>query len=268
MCRRYADRDPKKFKRIGHPLAVFIALGTTFLLYVVQMLYVAPQFLNEQVYKLYCILFVFIVYNILANMLACYRTTSSVASLSRDRKVPVPGEEHLWRYCDSCHKMAPPRSWHCTLCECCILKRDHHCIFTASCIGHNNHRYFFWFTFYTALGTSLCLASTIVLLANDCMTAPRPSILVLFDGSHFYHNLLFTFTQLAWVGTVTMFLFQIQVVYLNASYYKICNCTYNLGVRENCRIIMGQRGLWTFLSPAVKSPLPHDGTQWQIKQSK
>ncbi|KAH8340509.1 hypothetical protein KR059_000348 [Drosophila kikkawai] len=261
ILHHYAGRNPKKFVRLGHPLAVVLGLSTSVLLFLVQMLHVAPQLLSEVLCKLYWILAIFIMYNILGNMLACHRATSSVANLPEERQVPAAEEKHLWQHCDLCQKLAPPRSWHCKLCECCILKRDHHCIFTAACIGHNNHRYFFWFTFYAALGTGLCLVSTFVLLVRNLL------VLQLINFSTFLDTLLFSITLFSWVAAVIMFAFQIHVVYLNNSYYQILDRSYDLGVRSNCRIIMGERGMWTFLSPSIKSPLPHDGTKWQLKQS-
>ncbi|MCP3662069.1 MAG: hypothetical protein GY696_06160 [Gammaproteobacteria bacterium] len=31
-----------------------------------------------------------------------------------------------WRYCYLCQLNAPPRAYHCPVCELCVLKRDHH----------------------------------------------------------------------------------------------------------------------------------------------
>ncbi|KAH8284064.1 hypothetical protein KR054_009110 [Drosophila jambulina] len=261
ILHHYAGRNPKRFVKVGHPLAVVLGLATCVLLFLVQMLHVAPQLLGEVVYKLYWILAIFIMHNILGNMLACHRASSSVASLPEDSQVPPTKDKHLWQYCDLCQRLSPPRSWHCKLCECCILKRDHHCIFTAGCIGHNNHRYFFWFVFYTALGAGLCLVSTFVLLVRIHLALP------LINFSTFLETLLFTVTLFVWVAAVIMLAFQIHVVCLNNSYYQMLDRTYDLGFISNCRIIMGKRGLWTFLSPSIKSPLPHDGTQWQKRQS-
>ncbi|KAH8232412.1 hypothetical protein KR032_005799 [Drosophila birchii] len=258
----YAGLNPKKFVRIAHPVAVVLGLGTSVLLFLVQMLHVAPQLLSEAVCKLYWVLAIFIMYNILGNMWACHRATSSVASLPEDRQFPAAEEKHLWQYCDLCEKLTPPRSWHCKLCDCCILKRDHHCIFTAGCIGHNNHRYFFWFTFYATLGTGLCLVSTFVLLVRN-----HGASLQLINFSTFLNTILFTITLFAWVAAVLMLAFQIHVVCLNTTYYHILDRTYDLGITKNCRNIMGKRGLWTFISPTIRSPLSQDGTQWKMKHS-
>ncbi|XP_070073433.1 putative ZDHHC-type palmitoyltransferase 4 isoform X2 [Drosophila takahashii] len=163
-CRHYAKLHPKMFVNIGHPLSVLLVLVGTAFFFSLQMFYVVPNIFGADslMNKLGWLAGIFVTYNILGNMLACYLTSSSVESLPKGREFPEPEEEHLWRYCEVCEKLMPPRSWHCALCKCCMLKRDHHCAFTANCIGHNNHRYFFWFIFYLTLGTSLSMVTLLI----------------------------------------------------------------------------------------------------------
>lgn len=47
-----------------------------------------------------------------------------------------------FRYCYRCQLNAPPRSFHCAICDRCMLRRDHHCSFGAVCVGHFNQRFF------------------------------------------------------------------------------------------------------------------------------
>nr|XP_036671920.1 probable protein S-acyltransferase 16 isoform X2 [Drosophila suzukii] len=143
-CKYIADIYPVQFVKTAHPLSVgLVIVGTAFFL-LVEMFLIVPMIFDTGgvLYKLAWLVAIFIVYNLLGNMVACYRTDSSVASLPRDRQIPDPEEEHLWHHCDYCQMLVPPRSWHCRLCNCCILRRDHHCIFTATCIGHNNYSIF------------------------------------------------------------------------------------------------------------------------------
>ncbi|XP_044314931.1 probable palmitoyltransferase ZDHHC24 [Drosophila rhopaloa] len=258
LCHNYAKRYPHKFVSIGHPSSVILV-----------MFYITPIIFNGLLYKISWVVATFITYNILGNMLFCYSTNTSVECLPKDRQLPVPGEENLWHYCEICQKLMPPRSWHCALCRCCILKRDHHCIFAATCIGHNNHRYFFWFTFYLTIGTALSLATSLIYAVMSGSFLPwliiKDSIEIKGIFSSYCQYLIFILNNLACGVPAIMLAFQIQIIYLNASYYEINNRSYNLGFRKNCKLIMGQRGLWTFLSPSLKSPLPHDGTQWQMK---
>ncbi|XP_075733170.1 palmitoyltransferase ZDHHC16 isoform X1 [Rhipicephalus microplus] len=54
--------------------------------------------------------------------------------------------------CKKCIAPKPPRTHHCSVCNCCVLKMDHHCPWLNNCIGHFTHRYFFMFCSYVLLG--------------------------------------------------------------------------------------------------------------------
>lgn len=54
--------------------------------------------------------------------------------------------------CRKCIQPKPPRTHHCSVCNRCVLKMDHHCPWLNNCVGHFNHRYFFLYTTYLALG--------------------------------------------------------------------------------------------------------------------
>lgn len=65
--------------------------------------------------------------------------------------------------CPKCRKYVPPRTFHCTICQACIVKRDHHSIWLNCCVGQFNHRLFFFgclFGFLALLvGSNLSLTS-------------------------------------------------------------------------------------------------------------
>ncbi|XP_017128861.1 probable palmitoyltransferase ZDHHC24 [Drosophila elegans] len=271
LCHHLAKRYPKKFVIIGHPISVILVLVATPFFFTLQMFYIAPKIFNDVLYKFYWVVAIFITHNILGNMLFCYLYNSSVERLPKEGNLPVPEEKHLWHYCEICQKLMPPRSWHCALCGCCILKRDHHCLFTASCVGHNNHRYFFWFTFYMTLGTFLSLITSLVYGIMSGISIPFYDMfyLLMKDTSptscSYCQYIILLLNNVACAVPALMLAFQIQIVCLNATYYQIFDRTYDLGFRKNCKLIMGQRGLWTFLSPTLKSPLLHDGKQWQMR---
>ncbi|EDW98706.1 probable palmitoyltransferase ZDHHC24 [Drosophila yakuba] len=276
FCQYIANRCPRRFVQIVHPLSAFAVLSCIAFFFCLQMFYIAPKVFNDLGYKLYWIFFTFITHNILGNMLACYMTSSSVNTLSKDSQSPAPEEEHLWHKCEVCKKLSPPRSWHCVLCNTCTLRRDHHCIFIGNCIGHNNQRYFFWFTFYSTLGLLISFATLCMYVLQNGGHFKKLSFMIvdlisqIFSQPHSGNNfetlvLLLNISASYMPGF--MLAYQMQILRQNSSYYKIFDCTYDLGFRKNCQSIMGQRGLWTFVSPLLKSPLPHDGARWQTKKS-
>lgn len=65
--------------------------------------------------------------------------------------------------CSKCHKYTPPRTFHCAICQACIVKRDHHNIWLDACVGESNHRFFFFGCIISVmalvLGTNLALTS-------------------------------------------------------------------------------------------------------------
>jgi len=58
-------------------------------------------------FKIAWLMALFIVYNLLGNMLACHRNSSAVTSLPKDRQIPCPEEKHLWHFCDHCQMLVP-----------------------------------------------------------------------------------------------------------------------------------------------------------------
>ncbi|EDV53624.1 probable palmitoyltransferase ZDHHC24 [Drosophila erecta] len=276
FCQYFANRYPKRFVKIGHPLSAIFVLSCTAFFFSLQMFYIAPKVFGDLAYKLYWIFSTFITHNILGNMMASYMTSSSVNTLSKDSQFPSPEEEHLWHHCEICKKLSPPRSWHCVLCNTCILRRDHHCIFIGNCIGHNNQRYFFWFTFYSTLGLLVSFATLYMYVLQNGGHFKKLSFLIVdvISWIFYQHYSANTFENLAFLLNISasfmpgfMLAYQMLILSQNSSYYNIFDCTYDLGFQKNCQSIMGQQGLWTFISPLLKSPLPHDGARWQIKKS-
>ncbi|XP_016999793.2 uncharacterized protein [Drosophila takahashii] len=108
-CKYIADIYPMQFVMTAHPCAVGLVLvGTAFFLWV-EMFFVVPMIFDTEgvMYKLAWLVAIFVVYNLLGNMLACHRTDSSVKTLPEDRKIPSEEEKPLWNYCDYCQMLVP-----------------------------------------------------------------------------------------------------------------------------------------------------------------
>ncbi|XP_037774805.1 probable palmitoyltransferase ZDHHC24 [Penaeus monodon] len=111
--RNATDKALFLFMVIGIPFGVFW-LGFVIL----------PHYHDElnSIVVMHIIAVVFITYNVFHNLLLVIRTDAS-GRTSFLPSVLKPG----WRYCAICQVNYPPRSYHCHICDECILKRDHHC---------------------------------------------------------------------------------------------------------------------------------------------
>uniref|UniRef100_A0A6P4FQ11 Palmitoyltransferase n=1 Tax=Drosophila rhopaloa TaxID=1041015 RepID=A0A6P4FQ11_DRORH len=260
-------------------LAVFVAVFLTLFYYVYDVFYVMPQLLGFFGQAVHFVVSTWIVYNILGNLRICTKTKNSVDTLPLELLKPVKGEENLWHFCDKCQRTVPPRSWHCKTCNVCILKRDHHCSFVGNCVGHNNQRYFIWFSFYATLGSGLAFFDNILfalkhgvqglsifsinsLLINEYFNPGTSNI-----GLQCQIRVVLWINLCAVIFPGVLFCTQISMVRKNSVMHNTSDRTYDLGVWRNFSQVLGRRRFWTFLSPNIESPLPHEGTQWPSKHT-
>ncbi|KAH8283835.1 hypothetical protein KR054_002979 [Drosophila jambulina] len=261
-----------------HPFSAIVLLSVIGFLFVFDLWYVLPQLLDPAGcwYWLLCLLCAFITSNILGNWWLSFKTNTTVDSLPAERQTPAEGETHLWHYCIACDRLVPPRSWHCRLCQGCMLKRDHHCTISGCCIGHKNQRYFICFLFHLAAGcgVSLVINGVFCWQSDSLMTADP---IILFGQMSAYSedadidwkyavSTIFKFNMFLLVIAAFMLGVQLLMVHRNSTCYTIFDRSFDLGWRRNFEGVLGKQLFWTLLSPTITSPLTHDGTQWTVKQ--
>ncbi|KAK0089536.1 hypothetical protein PV325_006869 [Microctonus aethiopoides] len=185
-----------------------------------------------------------------------------------------------WRFCSSCEAVAPPRSWHCQICNTCILKRDHHCIFTGCCIGHNNHRYFLMFILYLFIATTYSFFYNNYYIWNKInfefplsivkIIFPLAIFVFGFDDSweQFYLMLyIVSVVGMCFTGALCIYHFHLMITGSVAYERNHGNHKYNLGWRHNIEDALGKRWFITWLFPYINSQLVNDGLLWNTNSS-
>ena len=116
----------KNWSDISAIIFLILAVTSTFVFEVYVVLPHIHHSLDFSVQYFHIFNGVFILYNILSNLLYLMTTDTST------RKLMLPSVLMAnWRFCSICEANAPPRSHHCHICDMCILKRDHHCVFSG-----------------------------------------------------------------------------------------------------------------------------------------
>ncbi|OXU27292.1 hypothetical protein TSAR_004453 [Trichomalopsis sarcophagae] len=256
-------------------------LSTTFLLIIVPLLYwfelwvVLPNLYESgsAMYIFHFCLGSFIMINIVGNF------TYTVLSDTSTQRVVVPTSKmnikEGWRLCAVCTSIAPPRSWHCTTCDTCILKRDHHCIFTACCVGHYNHRYFLMFIFYLFVATVYSFAYNNFFIWSRIhfefpmtivkLVFPVAIFIFGFDGSmeQFYLMLyIVTVIGMLFTGALCVYHFNLLFNGCTSDERNKKNYSYSLGWKQNIKEVFGDKWYLVWLMPYVPSKLPQDGVSW------
>ncbi|EDW84955.2 uncharacterized protein Dwil_GK18990 [Drosophila willistoni] len=263
---------------IFHVISFSLLMGITLFFFIYEVWFILPILCDTRSwsYTFNCMLCIYTLHNIIGNFLMCWLTDNSMKSLPNYRQHPPPTEARFWHLCTQCQMMVPPRSWHCQSCRRCTLKRDHHCTFTANCIGHNNHRYFICMLFHLSVGCGICLVFNTIesYYAKSLFFADS---LILFSiwglirqeivDEHFWHIVSSCIIKLNFFLTVlaiAQLVYQLIMLSRNSTCHRFKDCIYDQGFKKNVELIMGRRKFWVLLSPFMDSPLPHDGTQWQL----
>lgn len=82
--------------------------------------------------------------------------------------------------CTTCRRRAPPKAFHCRLCQTCILRREYHCKWLDCCVGGSNLRWYIGCLLFSAValiyGSNLTMTTVChpfifvgtILLPDDC----------------------------------------------------------------------------------------------------
>ncbi|XP_039482415.1 probable palmitoyltransferase ZDHHC24 [Drosophila santomea] len=223
-------------------------------------------------YTLFWLASLFVIFNITSNMLACMLVDTSIRK--EFLKPPMDaGQLARWHSCHDCQTLVPPRSWHCEVCNVCVLKRDHHCRFTCCCIGHHNYRYFFYYLVYMIIGSlAAAIMESIYLwhLHLDVywrwstlftIFAPVVSLLLSPSWESFY-LVIYDLTLLGFAISSLLLVFHWSIFKSGAVTRERGTRKYDRGLRGNLEMVLGKRMHLTWLSPFLRSDLPHDGVNW------
>jgi len=196
----------------------------------------------------------------------------------RDQAMMLP---YGWSSCITCQVDAPPRSYHCQVCEMCVLKRDHHSFITGNCVGWSNMRRFVPLCLHLTLYMSLTAYITLVYL-NDTipiMTAEGapfyflPIAIVMFVSGSMPVQSLF-FMLIFWAALVGMcmcgcfLVYEMVLVLKGVTSYELVkrNKRYQLSPLQNFRNAFGSYGLIHFLVP-LPTRLPGNGVHFETSKS-
>lgn len=108
---------------------------------------------------------------------------SRVKNSGRSINTENPSDEK----CDRCQISRTERSHHCSTCKQCVSRMDHHCTWVSNCIGLNNHKNFFWYTFYTAVGGSYHMYLVFCYTFSDYQPAYTGFLIKIL---YFYHSFI------------------------------------------------------------------------------
>ncbi|XP_011192711.2 probable palmitoyltransferase ZDHHC24 [Zeugodacus cucurbitae] len=263
---------PRSLRDIGCFLIMMTFIPIAF---VFELTVVLPEFhaTNGIVYFLTCLFGIFLLFNLMANMLACMLVDTSARTVVL---MPPTNERQrqYWRYCSVCEMLAPPRSWHCNICDTCILKRDHHCSFTGSCIGHQNQRYFVFFVLYLAIGaTYAAIYNSIYFwwLHSETYVNWLTAIKIVFPMFMFcidvsrqnFYLLIYMLNIITSAYSIVLIAYHAPFILRGGKECEREPKRYDLGVRRNLEMVLGKRMNMTWISPFIQSDLPHDGIHWE-----
>ncbi|KAL8569918.1 hypothetical protein ACOMHN_014138 [Nucella lapillus] len=223
-------------------------------------------------YMIHLALAIFFAVNIYGNWIMMFLMQPT----GRNVVFPAGAAPLGWRYCDPCVANRPPRSYHCPICNTCLLKRDHHCWFAGTCAGHDNHRYFLSMIVQVVIVALYCniynwgfvwsVKGEVTLL--NLVSFVLPHLTAVMGNETWYSFYISTMSMLGFALTVMfLWLLQIQAVQIfhgQTRYERKKKIKdYDRGsLWLNLKDVLGHRMFLAMLWPWLPSSLPGDGLKF------
>lgn len=263
-------------KRFGDQ-AAFVFLVTTLIVVInFELMTVLPLYHEpfSTWWNLHTFCGMFTAINVFTNLFYMMATDTTTGSASLPSVL-----KQGWVYCPFCQLNSPPRSFHCHICDTCILKRDHHCIFGGKCVGYKNYRFYIMMVVYLWIGAVYANVYHFQYVDSvaggfkiaSFFTMFMPFVMLIFgyaSGYQFYVLFLAGISIFSLCLFTGLLIFQVRLISKGQVTYerKRGKLEYNLGLIENIKDVLGTRWYIAWISPIIPSPLPGDGVVFRRRE--
>mmetsp|Transcript_8969 Transcript_8969/g.39609 ORF Transcript_8969/g.39609 Transcript_8969/m.39609 type:complete len:369 (-) Transcript_8969:663-1769(-) len=162
--------------------------------------------------------------------------------------------------CTKCNHIKPPRVYHCSYCQRCVLRMDHHCPWLGNCVGHKNMKFFLLFLIYVELSTGY-YTFIFIRFFTHMHRGPKlhsNAIVALSVSLPFSSMIAFiTFVGVFGLMSYTLYLAALNKTQVESMKEKARTDTvsYNRGIINNFRHILGKNPLlWLVPVGLVREP--------------
>lgn len=212
--------------------------------------------------------------NIFGNLILMMKNDSSVVKVILPSNL-MPG----WKFCSTCEANTPPRSFHCDVCQYCVLRRDHHCTFSGSCVGFNNTRYFLALLLHMFLGCLYAAVLNTMFIWNFLSGfSLKTAVMYIFPFVFWILGYLDTKTTVwsflsvvctlggIFVG-ILLYIHVTQALRNQTTYETNVSkeMKYDLGWRRNLVEVLGPHWILVWLWPTIVSKLPGVGIHFMTE---
>lgn len=283
----YRKRDFTPKKKDVSKLGIAFFWGMTISLFLESVFYLIPHIFSGWNMVIFILLAIFTLFLTTINWMGMFFGSTGFVDkeLSKKHFPQATETPRGWKYCPTCQVDAPPRSFHCTHCNACILKRDHHCFFSDSCIGFYNQRFFILYIVYMVWGNIWALYLQITYL-NDVYPLnsfydffsffPLVGIVQFLLGKFSILNAILMIQIplccLCLCAAVFFLLFELMLILKGVTSYESHRTgpIYDQGIGNNIRSVFGPIKTipLQILFPLFRVDQQSDGSQWEITKTK